>query len=79
MNYTAEVKNLPHCIVYYKQGTVPSLADMPEFMSAFVLQAAEECRAANPALRCVEPDLLLHGVSGGMHGEEFHHRIRTGC
>ena len=51
MSYTAEVKYLPACIVYYKQGIVPSLADIP----AFVLRAAAECRKANPDLRCVEP------------------------
>ncbi|MDE2519123.1 MAG: GyrI-like domain-containing protein [Methanocorpusculum sp.] len=51
MNYTAEVKYLPAYLVYYKQGIVPSLADIPEF----VLRAAAECREKNPDLRCVEP------------------------
>lgn len=52
MNYQAIVKELPAGTVYYKQGTVPTFADY----AAFILQSAEECKAANPGIRCVEPD-----------------------
>ncbi len=52
MNYTAEVKDLPRCIVYYKQGTVTSFADIGDF----ILRSAEECRKANPEICCTETD-----------------------
>ena len=52
MNYQAILKDLPGCTVYYKQGVVPTFADY----GSFILQSAEECRAANPGIQCVEPD-----------------------
>lgn len=50
--YQAIIKNLPECTVYSKEGTVKSFADY----GSFVLQSAEECRAANPKIRCTQPD-----------------------
>ena len=52
MQYHATIRELPACIVYYKQGVVKQFADY----GAFVLQSAQECRAANPNILCVEPD-----------------------
>lgn len=52
MRYQATVKEIPEYTVYYKRGVVPSYQDL----GAFIVGSAEECRAANPDLRCVEPD-----------------------
>lgn len=52
MNYQAILKDLPACTVYYKQGVVPDFAAYTQF----ILQSADECRAANPDLKCIEPD-----------------------
>lgn len=51
MEYQAIIKELPACTVFYKQGVVPTFADY----TAFILKAGEECREANPHLKCVEP------------------------
>ncbi|MDU9377009.1 hypothetical protein McpSp1_16530 [Methanocorpusculaceae archaeon Sp1] len=50
MNYTAEVKDLPCCTIYYKQGMIRSFEEIPEF----ILRSAEECRKVNPDLCCNE-------------------------
>ena len=52
MDYQAVLKDLPECIVYYKQGIVPTFADY----SKFICQSGEECLAANPDIQCAEPD-----------------------
>ena len=52
MKYQAVVRELPGCTVFYKEGMVPSYAGI----GAFVVQAGEECAAANPNLKCAEPD-----------------------
>ncbi len=52
MNYQAIIKDLPECTVFYKQGMVPNFSHLGEFICG----AGEECRAANPTLKCSQPD-----------------------
>lgn len=52
MDYQAIIKELPACTVYYKQGRIPGFQAIQDF----IVQAGEECRAANPGLKCLEPD-----------------------
>ena len=52
MKYQAVIRSLPACTVFYKEGVVPTYADL----GTFIPQAGEECRAANPTLKCLEPD-----------------------
>ena len=51
MNYQAILKELPECIVYSKQMTVPSYDSYFELIPAI----GEEVMAANPGLRCTIP------------------------
>ncbi|MDO4815114.1 MAG: MerR family transcriptional regulator [Bacillota bacterium] len=52
MKYEPVVKQLPECIMYYKEGVIDSIADA----SAFITGSGEECLALNPGIKCVEPD-----------------------
>lgn len=52
MSYQATVRTLPACTVYYKEGILPTMEDM----GAFIVSSGQECLAANPGLKCAEPD-----------------------
>lgn len=52
MDYQAVVRDIPGCTVFYKEGVVPSYAHL----AGFIVKAGEECAAANPTLKCVEPE-----------------------
>lgn len=52
MKYQAVIRTLPKCTVFYKEGVIDTYADL----GAFIPQAGEECRTANPGLKCLEPD-----------------------
>lgn len=52
MNYQATIRTIPGCTVFYKDGVVPTYAQLTDF----ILQAGAECIAANPGLKCAEPD-----------------------
>ena len=52
MNYQAVLKDLPECIVYFKQGVVPGFADYAEF----ICQSGKECREANPGIEYAQPE-----------------------
>lgn len=52
MDYQAVLREVPGYTVYYKEGVIPNFAALTEF----ILGSGEECRAANPGIRCVEPD-----------------------
>lgn len=52
MEYQAVIRDIPSCIVFYKEGVIPSYASLGEF----VTQAGAECAAANPTLKCAQPD-----------------------
>lgn len=48
MGYTAELKTLPKCTVYYKQGVIGSFAQIEKF----ILESLDECKLANPKIVC---------------------------
>lgn len=52
MKYETVLKDLPECIVYYKEGRIKDYSEAPEF----IISSAEECRTTNPDIKCVEPD-----------------------
>lgn len=52
MEYQAVIRDIPSCIVFYKEGVIPSYASLSEF----VVRAGAECAAANPTLKCAQPD-----------------------
>lgn len=52
MNYQATVRTIPGCTVYYKEGVLASMADMGDF----IVGSGSECAAANPGIKCLEPD-----------------------
>lgn len=52
MKYQATVREIPSYTVFYKQGIIPTYADLATFNP----RANEEFAAANPGLKCVEPD-----------------------
>jgi DNA-binding transcriptional MerR regulator len=52
MKYQATIKTIPSYTVYYKQGIIKDLSEL----SKFILDSAEECREANPDIKCVKPD-----------------------
>ncbi len=52
MNYQATIKEVPGYIVFYKQGVVKNYSEI----GRFIVDAGEECRAANPDLKCIKPD-----------------------
>lgn len=52
MKYEPVMKELPECIVYYKEGVISDYSAA----SAFILGSAQECLALNPDIKCVEPD-----------------------
>ena len=52
MKYEIIMKELPECVVYYKEGVVRDFSEITDF----VLSSAEECLATNPNIKCAEPD-----------------------
>lgn len=52
MDYQAVLRDIPSYTVFYCEGVIPSYAQLGDF----VVAAGEECRAANPGLKCLEPD-----------------------
>lgn len=52
MKYQVTIKELPHHIVYYKQGVVPNFQELQDF----ILESGRECGEANPGLKCIEPN-----------------------
>lgn len=62
MKYEIVLKELPECIVYYKEGFIKSYSDAPQF----ILQSADECLSLNPNIKCVEPDYcFMEYLDGG--------------
>lgn len=52
MDYQATVKTLDSCTVFYKRGKIKDFSEL----TRFILQAGEQCRQANPSIKCLEPD-----------------------
>lgn len=51
MEYKVVLKDLPECIVYYKEGVISEYKDMTNF----IIGSGEECLKLNPELKCIEP------------------------
>lgn len=66
MNYEAYTKQLPAYTVYFKEGIIPSYADI----SQFILQSAEECKKDNPGLKCIEPNYCYMNYLDGEYKEK---------
>lgn len=66
MNYEVVKKELPECIVYYKEGKIQSYADITDF----ILSSAEECQKTNPNIKCVEPDYCFVSYLDGEYKEQ---------
>ena len=52
MKYEVVMKELPECVIYYKEGMVKDFSEITNF----ILKSAEECRSTNPNIKCIEPD-----------------------
>ena len=59
------IKEVPSCIVYYKDGKVKDFSGIADF----VLSAGQECAALNPDLRCSEPDYCFVSYLDGEYRE----------
>lgn len=75
INYLLEEKNmkneiflkeLPRCIVYYKEGVIDKYSDM----SKFILDSGQECLKINPNIKCVSPDYCFIEYLDGEYKEE---------
>lgn len=66
MNYQATIRTIPGCTVFYKEGVVPTYAQLTDF----VVQAGAECGAANPGLKCAEPDYSFVTYEAGGYQEK---------
>lgn len=51
MKYQATIRDIPGYTVFYKEGMVPTYADL----GTFIPQAEAECTSANPNLKRIEP------------------------
>ncbi len=65
MSYQVIVKTLPPYTVFYRAGVIPSFQEL----TRFIIEAGEEVRAANPDLKCIEPDYCFITYTD----KEFHH------
>lgn len=52
MKYEVVTKELPECVVYYKEGVIKDFSELFNF----VLSSADECLAINPDIKCSQPD-----------------------
>ncbi len=66
MEYQAIIKELPEYTVYYKQGVIKDFSGITEF----ILGSANECIAANPDIKCVEPDYCFVTYLDGEYKEK---------
>ena len=65
MKYEVVIKELPECVVYYKEGIISDFSKASEF----ILASAEECLKDNPGLKCVEPDYSFMSYLDEEHKE----------
>ena len=75
INYLLEEKNmkneiifkeLPSCIVYYKEGIIKDYSEL----TTFVLEAGEEYKKLNPNLECIEPEYNYVNCLDGEYREK---------
>lgn len=60
------IKELPECIVYFKEGIVDDYSCLTEF----ILKSGEECLSTNPQIKCVQPDYCFIEYLDGEFKEE---------
>ncbi|HKL74342.1 MAG TPA: MerR family transcriptional regulator [Clostridia bacterium] len=61
MKYEVIVKELPECIVYYKEGRIRDFSQAIDF----IVSSAEECKSTNPDIKCAEPDYCFVNYTDG--------------
>lgn len=66
MDYQVVVKDVPEYTVYYKRGKIKDLNGL----AGFVLGSADECVAANPDIKCIEPDYCFVSYTDSEYVEE---------
>ncbi len=66
MKYEVVKKELPSCIIYYKEGIIKNFSNMVEF----IMGSAEECRMLNPNIKCAEPDYCFINYLDGEYKAE---------
>ncbi|MGM9881837.1 MAG: MerR family transcriptional regulator [Bacilli bacterium] len=66
MKYEVITKELPECIVYYKEGIIKDYSEA----SNFILSSAEECLKTNPNIKCIEPDYCYMNYLDGNYKEK---------
>ena len=66
MQYEIITKELPDYTVYYKDGIIKNMSEI----TPFILSSADECKALNPDIKCVEPDYCYVSYLDGEFKEE---------
>ena len=66
MKYEVITKELPECVVYYKEGIIKDYSEA----SNFILSSAEECLKTNPNIKCIEPDYCYMNYLDGEYKEK---------
>lgn len=59
------LKELPGCIVYYKEGVIKDYSELV----GFILNSGEECLKLNPNIKCIEPDYCYVNYLDGEYKE----------
>ncbi|MDD3171200.1 MAG: MerR family transcriptional regulator [Bacilli bacterium] len=52
MDYQAIIKNVPECVVYFRQGIIKNFSEI----TSFIVDAEREVRENNPDIKIVEPN-----------------------
>lgn len=60
------LKELPECIVYYKDGMVEDYSKLANF----ILISGEECLELNPNIKCISPDYCFISYLDGEYKEK---------
>ncbi|MGN1013479.1 MAG: MerR family transcriptional regulator [Clostridia bacterium] len=66
MNNEIIFKELPGCIVYYKEGVIKDYSEIVNF----ILSSGDECLAENPNIKCVTPDYCFVNYLDGEFKEK---------
>ena len=66
MNYEVVMKELPECVIYYKEGMIRDFSEVSEF----ILKSAEECKKTNPDIKCIEPDYCYMNYLDGQYKDK---------
>lgn len=66
MEYQAIVKTLPRYTVYYQRGVIANFGEIVDF----IMGSAQLCLAANPDIKCIEPDYCFVAYLDGEYKEK---------